>query len=84
MKCETTNSVLTFILGVLVLLSVVFALRTVDHMHELRALQMAVPENSYMVTVQRIYEEASAYNKKNPSPELTRILQSVETKPAAR
>jgi hypothetical protein len=83
MKCETTNTVLTFVLGVCVVAIVYLVVRTGFQTHELRSLtQRANADQHYMLLVQSLYNDALAYNKKNPSPDLTRILQTVQTKPA--
>ena len=34
--------------------------------------------------VQSLANDVQAYNQKNPNPDLTRILQSVQAKPATR
>jgi len=81
MKCETTNTILTYVLGVLALLGVIFALQIIFHTRELRALQMAIPQKTYMLTVQSLYNDAAEYGKTHP--DINRILQSVQPqKPA--
>ena len=83
MKCETFNTVLTFMLGVLALLGVFFALRTVFHTHDLRALQTQML--NCQVSVNRLnltLNAASQYGKTHP--DIEHILQPFETKPAAR
>jgi secreted Zn-dependent insulinase-like peptidase len=90
MKCETTNTVLTFVLGVLALLGVIFALQTIFRTREYRSLTMqAAVANSTFMRVQALANDAQAYNQKSPNPELTRIIQSVlakqpATQPATR
>ena len=85
MKCETTNSVLTYVLGVLALLGVIFALQTIFRTRELRSLQLqATFDNTKLMQVQALANEAYAYNQKNPNPELTRIIQSIQPKPETR
>jgi hypothetical protein len=77
MKCETTNAVLTFVLGALVLLGVIFALQTINRTHELSSLQaQAVNINQNYLRLQGLLTETVAYNQKNPNSELTRILQN--------
>ena len=83
MKCETFNTVLTFLLGVSVLLGVIFALRTVFHTRELRSLQAQML--SCQVNVNRLnltLNAASQYAKTHP--DIQHILQPFEPKPAAR
>lgn len=83
MKCETTNTILTFVLGALTLLSVVFALQTIFRTRELRSLQMAIPEQNYMMTVQLLYNDAVEYGKTHP--DINRLLPTTQTaKPATR
>lgn len=85
MKCETTNAVLTYVLGVFALLGVIFALQTIFRTREYRSLTMqAAVANNAFVRIQALANETQAYNQKNPSPELTRILQSAQAKPATR
>jgi hypothetical protein len=83
MKCETTNAVLTFVLGVLAVAGVIFAMRTGIQTHELRLInnQDAV-ERMYLMQAQALVNDVIAYNQKNPSPELARLLQSIQAKPA--
>jgi len=76
MKCETTNTVLTFVLGALTLLSVIFALQTIFRTREMRSLQMAIPEKNYMMTVQLLYNDATEYSKTHP--EMNRFLQPIQ------
>jgi hypothetical protein len=82
MKCEMTNVILTFVLGVLVVLGVVFALKTVNRTREVRQLQVQ------MVNVQRsvnilnlLLNDAVQYGKTHP--DINPIIQPFETKPAA-
>jgi hypothetical protein len=86
MKCETTNAVLTFVLCVLAVLGVFFALRTIFLTREFRTLQFhAVQAQTGLLQIQQLQalaNDALAFNQKNPSPELTRILDSARTKPA--
>lgn len=83
MKCETFNTILTFLLGVSVLLGVIFALRTVFHTRELRTLQAQML--NCQVNVNRLnltLNAASQYGKTHP--DIQHILQPFEPKPAAR
>ena len=85
MKCETTDTVLKFVLAVLVILAVVFALQTIFRTRELRSLtQQATMDQNNLIRMQTLYNDALAYSQKNPSPDLTRILQAVQAKPATR
>lgn len=77
MKSETMNSVLTFVLGALVVLGVIFALQTILRTREFRRLQIqAAVENANMMRLQALAADVYAYNQKSPSQELTRILQA--------
>ena len=83
MKCETTNAVLTYVLGVFALLGVIFALQTIVRTRETRSLQMAILQKNYMLTVQSLYSDALEYGKTHP--DINRILQTAQSpKPATR
>ncbi|MGA3283159.1 MAG: hypothetical protein ABSD57_01705 [Verrucomicrobiota bacterium] len=85
MKCETTNTVLTYVLGVLALLGVIFALQTIFRTREYRSLTgQATQANSVLMRFQSLANDTLAFNQRNPNPELTRILQSIQAKPATR
>ena len=85
MKCETTNTVLTFVLGALALLGVIFALQTIFRTREYRSLTVqATQANNAFMRVQSLANDVMAFNQKNPNPELARILQSAQAKPATR
>ena len=77
MKSETMSSVLTFVLGALIVLGAIFAVRTINHTRELRSLQIqAASINANYMRLQALANDVNAYNQKSPSPELTRILQA--------
>ena len=77
MKCETMNSVLTFVLGAFVVLGVIFVLQTVFRTREIRSLQIqAANINANYVRLQALANDVNAFNQKTPSVELTRILQA--------
>ena len=85
MKCETTDAILKFVLVALVVLAVIFALQTIFRTRELRSLtQQATMDQNNLIRMQTLYNDALAYSQKNPSPDLTRILQAVQAKPATR
>jgi hypothetical protein len=88
MKCEKTNLFLTFVLGAFALLGVFFALQIFFNTREFRALQVKAAEaQAGLLRVQQLQavaNDAIAYNQKNPNPELTRILQVTQSKPAAK
>jgi hypothetical protein len=84
MKCDTTNTVLNFVLAVLVLLGVVFALLTIFRTRELRTLtQQAAFANNALMRVQSLANDTAAYNQSKQDPILTRALQSIQAKPAS-
>jgi hypothetical protein len=77
MKCETMNSVLTFVLGAFVVLSVIFALQTIFRTREIRSLQIqAANINANYMRLQALANDVNAYNQRTPNAELTRILQA--------
>ena len=79
MKSETLNGILTFVLGVLVILGVILALRLVAITKETRQLQqMALAAKVNLARAQGVFSAAQAYNQKYPTTELTRILQAVQ------
>jgi hypothetical protein len=85
MKCNTTNAILTFVLGVLAVAGVIFALQTIFLTREFRQLSVqATFANNSILQAQALAADVAAYNQKNPSLELAKILQAVQAKPAAR
>jgi hypothetical protein len=81
MKFETLNGILTFVLGVLIILSVCLAVRMVMLHHDLRMLQkQATQDQAIMMQTEQVFNDAAVYNQKNPSPDLTRIIQSMSPK----
>ncbi|MGA3164449.1 MAG: hypothetical protein ABSD77_09705 [Verrucomicrobiota bacterium] len=81
MKYETTNTVLTFILGALVLLGVIFALKTINRTRELRLLtSQAMTANTGLVREQAFFNDCLEYGKTHP--DINHILQPFEAKPA--
>ena len=77
MKCETMNSVLTFVLGAFVVFGVWFAVLTINHTRTLRSLQIqAANINANYMRLQALASDVNAYNQKAPTAELTHILQA--------
>jgi len=75
MKCETMNSVLTFVLGAFVVLGVIFALQTIFRTREIRSLQIQNANiNANYMRLQALANDVNAYIQKTPSPELKRIM----------
>ena len=85
MKNDNITTVLNLALAVLAILGVIFALQTIFRTRELRSLQMqATQANGYRMAVESLANEALAYSKNNPNPELLRILQPNQVKSANR
>jgi hypothetical protein len=88
MKCETTNTALIFVLGVFTALDVLFAMRTVAGQHELRSLQIQATQSQagliQLQELQSLVKDTRDYANSKPSPELTRILDGIQAKPATR
>jgi hypothetical protein len=83
MKSDTLNGILTFVLGVLVVLGVIFAVRLILITHDARLLQrQAMLDNLRLTQAQGMLNDALAYNQKYQSPELSRILQSIQPRAA--
>ena len=81
MKLDTLNGILTFVLGVLIILSVCLAVRMIMLHRDLRTLQkQATQDQTVMMQTQQAFNDAVLYNQKNPSPDLARILQSMGPK----
>jgi hypothetical protein len=83
MKTDLTTTFLNFLLAVLVILSVGFALLTVLREPKVPILAaQAVQDNNSKMKLTALLNDAAAYNNTVHSPVLARILQSVEAKPA--
>jgi hypothetical protein len=81
MKCEMTNLFLTFVLGALVLLGVVFALQVIFHTREFRSLQVnAIMDQGNINRMNLLLNDAAEYSKTHP--DIKPILQPFE-KPVA-
>jgi hypothetical protein len=84
MKSDTTTMVLNFVLVVLAVFGVVFAIMTFMRTHDLRQLNAdATKDNSVLMRMQNLVAQVQAYDQKNPDPKLTAIIQSI-SKPAPR
>lgn len=82
MKSGTTNTVLTWVLAVIVLAGVLFALQTIFRSRELRTLQAQVIGcQSSMNRLNLVLNEAVQYGKTHP--DIDHVLQPFEAKPAA-
>jgi hypothetical protein len=84
MKCDVTNGILTFALGVLLVGDVLFALQAINHTREFRKMSSQVAQvQTSILQLQSLMNDVAVYNQRTPSPELTRLLQSIQAKPAA-
>jgi hypothetical protein len=84
MKSDTTTTVLNFILAALVIFGVVFALLSINRTREFRQLtNNAALANNALMRAQGLANDTAAFNVTAKSPELARILQSIQPKNAA-
>jgi hypothetical protein len=84
MKNDTTTTLLNFVLAILVILGVVFALTTISRTRDLRQLQtraQILQINS--LRLQALANDAAIYNNTAKSVELDQILKGAAT-PAAQ
>ena len=76
MKNDTTTILLNFILAVLVILGVVFALFSIFRARDLRNVApVAIQVNSRLMLLQSLVNDVNNYNQQAKSPEITRIMQ---------
>jgi large-conductance mechanosensitive channel len=84
MKSDTTTTVLNFILAALVIFGVVFALLSINRTREFRQLtNNAALANNALMRALGLANDTAAFNVTAKSPELARILQSIQPKNAA-
>jgi uncharacterized membrane protein YccC len=85
MKNDTIMTVLNFVLALLVVCGVAFALMSIWRTRDLRAISpIAMQANSKAMMYQSLVNDVGAYNAQAKSPEITRLLQSLQSKPATR
>ena len=85
MKNDNVTTALNLVLAVLAIAGVFFAMQTIFRTRTLRALQIqAAQANAYRMAVEALAQDAFAYSQKNPNPEIQRILQTIQAKPATR
>ncbi len=85
MKNDNITTALTLVLAMLAILGVIFALQTIFRTRELRSLQIqATQANAYSMGVEALANDTFAYSQKNPNPDIARILQLIQAKPATR
>jgi ABC-type transporter Mla subunit MlaD len=83
MKCETTNTVLTLVLAVLVVAGVIFALQSIFRTREFRTLQsQIIARQTNLNRLNLLLNESIVYGKTHP--DINRIVQPFEAKPVAR
>ena len=85
MKPDATTTILKFVLLVLAICGLLFSVLTFTRTRELRQIQpQAALDQQMLGRIQALVNEVVVYNQKNPSPELTKVLQAVQAKPAAK
>ena len=83
MKCETTHTILTLLLALLVLAGVLFALQSIFRTREFRTLQsQVIARQTNLNRLNLLLNEAIVYGKTHP--DINRIIQPFESKPVAR
>ncbi|MEJ0088332.1 MAG: hypothetical protein WDM80_01025 [Limisphaerales bacterium] len=83
MKSELTSLILTFLLGILAVAGAVLVFRTVMQTRDWRKITtQATVQNNFLAQSQVLFNDVAAYNQKYPSPELTKMLQTLQAKPA--
>lgn len=83
MKSDTTNTILTLLLALLVLAGVVFALQSIFRQREVRNLQaQVVARQTNMNRLNLLLNEAMVYGKTHP--DINRIIQPFVAKPVTR
>jgi uncharacterized protein HemY len=85
MKNDTMTTALNFVLAVLAILGVIFTLMAILRTSEMRRLAAgAAVANTELMRAQGLANDANAYNQTAKNPELTRILQTIQPKPATK
>jgi hypothetical protein len=88
MKSEIANAILIFALGFLVALDVLFAVRAVSGQRDFRALQFQASQSQAgLIQLQQLMalvNDTRKYAELHPNPELTRISDGIQPKPATR
>ena len=80
MKNDTTTTVLNFVLAILVILGVLFALLAMNRTRNNRLIApVAMQANAKAMMIQSLINDVNAYNAQAKSPEVNRILQSLQT-----
>ena len=83
MKSDTTTLVLNFVLAVLVILGVLFAVLTMNRQRDLRALSSnAAIANNALLKAQSLANDTATYNATAKDAKLAAILTTIQPKPA--
>ena len=81
MKNDTTTTLLNFVLAVLVILGVVFALMTMSRTRELRQLSLAAAAaNNNIMRANALLNDVANYNATAKSPELNHAIALLQPK----
>ena len=84
MKDDTMNTVLHFTLAVLVTAGVIFAIMAMWRARDYRILNLQVNVANYnLMRFQSLANDTAAYNQTKQDPNLTKVLQSLQARPAA-
>ena len=84
MKNDSMTALLNFVLAVMVILGVVFALLDIYKVHSLRTMQAQVQKEMQQaqfasMRAQQVLSDVMAYNATAKSAELAQIIQSAQT-----
>jgi hypothetical protein len=82
MKSDPMVTVMNFVLGVLIILSLLFTYLTLSRTRELRSLTLtATVDNNNLIRANSLLTDVINYNAQAKSPELARIVQSIQQQP---
>lgn len=85
MKNDTITTALNTLLAALVFLCVLFEILSMVNLREQRTLMMqAAYANKAVAQFQALANDTAAYDAKYRSPDLERLLQSLQAKPIAK
>jgi len=83
MKNDLTTTFLNFVLAALVILGVLFAVLSMKRTRDFRAVTpFAMQANTKAMMMQSLVSDVTAYNAQVKNPEIARLLQSFQPKPA--
>jgi hypothetical protein len=84
MKNDSTTTFLNFVLAALVFLSIGFGALTVLREPKVQPMTtLALQDNNNIMKLNAVLNDVVAYNATARSPDLARIIQAVQQKPAA-